>query len=229
MFKKSIVALNIIVNRQYGPYLIDAKAGLYVCPANGKHPNDQEEGKSLEIGDKLKALRKQHGLSQRELAARAGLTNGTISLIEKNRTSPSVASLKSLLDAIPISLAEFFSILEDDDTTKVFYRAEELTEISPSSQGGVSLRQLGKAEHHALQVLHETYEPGADTGPTSLSHEGEEAGIVVRGSIEVTVDGGVSVLNAGDGYLFDSRLPHRFRNIADDVCEIVSACTPPSF
>lgn len=183
----------------------------------------------MEIGDKLRLLRKRHGLSQRELAARAGLTNGTISLIEKNRTSPSVASLKSLLDAIPISMAEFFSILEEEDTAKVFFRAQELTEISPSSQGGVSLRQLGKAEQHALQVLHESYEPGADTGPEFLSHEGEEAGIVTRGSIEVTVDGAVSILKAGDGYLFDSRLPHRFRNVGDEVCEIVSACTPPSF
>ncbi|NUH67003.1 cupin domain-containing protein [Sulfitobacter sp. S0837] len=183
----------------------------------------------MDIGNKLKLLRKQHGLSQRELAARAGLTNGTISLIEKNRTSPSVASLKSLLDAIPISMAEFFSIIEEEDTSKVFYRSEELIEISPSSQGGVSLRQLGNAENHALQVLHESYEPGADTGPEWLSHEGEEAGIVVRGRIEVTVDGAVTELQAGDGYLFDSRLPHRFRNLSDTVCEVVSACTPPSF
>lgn len=183
----------------------------------------------MNIGDKLRALREQHGLSQRELASRAGLTNGTISLIEKNRTSPSVASLKSLLDAIPISMAEFFSILEDEDTAKVFYRADELTEISPSSQGGVSLRQLGNAERHALQVLYETYEPGADTGPEWLSHEGEEAGIVVQGDIEVTVDGTISSLGAGDGYLFDSRLPHRFRNTGNKKCVIVSACTPPSF
>ena len=87
----------------------------------------------MNVGDKLKAIRKKHGLSQRELAAKAGLTNGTISLIEKNRTSPSVASLKSLLDAIPISMAEFFAILEEDDSAKVFYRAEELTEISPDA------------------------------------------------------------------------------------------------
>lgn len=183
----------------------------------------------MDIGHKLRTIRKERGLSQRELAARAGLTNGTISLIEKNRTSPSVASLKSLLDAIPISMAEFFSTLEQTDTPKVFYRADEFTEISPSSAGQVSLRQLGNAEDHALQVLHETYPPGADTGPELLSHVGEEAGIVVRGSIEVTVDGAVSVLNVGDGYLFDSRLPHRFRNIGEDLCEVVSACTPPSF
>ncbi len=183
----------------------------------------------MDIGHKLKTIRKKHGLSQRELAARAGLTNGTISLIEQNRTSPSVASLKSLLDAIPMSMATFFSTLEETSGPKVFYRAEEFTEIAPTSDGKVSLRQLGNAEHHALQVLHETYPPGADTGPELLSHEGEEAGLVIKGSIEVTVDGHAEILNSGDGYLFDSRLPHRFRNPGTDVCEVVSACTPPSF
>ena len=198
--------------------------------ASGANQRKPSGDFKLDIGEKLRTIRKKRGLSQRELAARAGLTNGTISLIEKNRTSPSVASLKSLLDAIPISMAEFFSTIEDDAAApKVFYRADEFTEVSPTAAGQVSLRQLGNAADHALQVLHETYPPGADTGPELLSHKGEEAGIVVLGSIEVTVDGNVRILNLGDGYLFDSRLPHRFRNVGNEPCEIVSACTPPSF
>ncbi len=183
----------------------------------------------MDIGHKLRTIRKERGLSQRELATRAGLTNGTISLIEQNRTSPSVASLKSLLDAIPISMAEFFTTLEDTDAPKVFYKAADFTEIAPSAPGQVSLRQLGNMDQHTLQVLHETYPPGADTGPESLSHDGEEAGIVIKGSIEVTVDGHVAILGVGDGYLFESKLPHRFRNVHDEVCEVISSCTPPSF
>lgn len=183
----------------------------------------------MDIGQKLRTIRKSKGLSQRELASRAGLTNGTISLIEKNRTSPSVASLKSLLDAIPISMAEFFSTLEDAPAPKVFYRVHEFTKVSPSSPGQVSLRQLGNANNNTLQVLHETYPPGSDTGPELLSHIGEEAGIVVQGAIEVSVDGSTKVLEVGDGYQFDSRLPHRFRNVGDAVCIVVSACTPPTF
>ena len=183
----------------------------------------------MDIGARLKAIREDHGLSQRELAAKAGLTNGTISLIESNRTSPSVASLKSLLDAIPISMAAFFSTLEEAEAPKVFYRADEFTEYTLGGDGAVALKQLGRAQNHALQVLHETYPPGADTGPEAISHDGEEAGIVVQGSIEVTVDDQVSVLNVGDGYLFDSRLPHRFRNTSASPCIIISACTPPTF
>lgn len=183
----------------------------------------------MDIGQRLRQIRTERGLSQRELATRAGLTNGTISLIETDKTSPSVASLKSLLDAIPISMAEFFGPIEGQDSPKIFYRANEFTQLAPEGPGQVSLRQLGNARDHNLQVLHETYPPGADTGPEFLSHEGEEAGIVTRGQIELTVGDEVAVLNAGDGYLFDSRLPHRFRNIGHESCEIVSALTPPVF
>ncbi|MEQ6249282.1 cupin domain-containing protein [Sulfitobacter sp. HNIBRBA3233] len=183
----------------------------------------------LDIGQRLREIRIQRGLSQRELASRAGLTNGTISLIETDKTSPSVASLKSLLDAIPISMAEFFGSIEDPDLPKVFYRANEFTDLAPDGPGQVSLRQLGNAREHLLQVLHETYPPGADTGPEFLSHDGEEAGIVTRGQIEVTVGDAVAILETGDGYLFDSRLPHRFRNVSTSPCEIVSALTPPVF
>tara|TARA_R110002051_G_scaffold38640_4_gene81979 strand:+ start:2861 stop:3415 length:555 start_codon:yes stop_codon:yes gene_type:complete len=184
----------------------------------------------VNIGSRLQEIRLANGLSQRELAARAGLTNGTISLIEKNKTSPSVASLKSLLDAIPMSIAEFFATIEDAQDPKYFYSTAEFTEISPQTQGaGVSLRQLGDASSHSLQMLDETYPPGADTGPELLSHVGEEAGIVVNGTIEITVGDQIKVLAAGEGYLFDSRLPHRFRNISGAACKIISACTPPSF
>ena len=187
----------------------------------------------MDIGERLRSLREEHGLSQRELAARAGLTNGTISLIEKNTTSPSVASLKSLLDAIPISMADFFSPPDaDTDKPAYFFKAHQFHEIAPQDANPrphVSLRQLGRASEHALQLLHETYPPGADTGPEWLSHTGEEAGIVVKGQVEVTVNGDVAVLEHGDGYIFDSRLPHRFRNVGEDDCEVISACTPPTF
>lgn len=190
---------------------------------------------NLDIGTRLREVRESCGLSQRDLAGRAGLTGSAISLIEQNKSSPSVASLKRLLDAIPMNLSEFFSEVEENAAPKHFYTSDEFVELSPQDIGlgsgaaRVSLRQLGDASRHALQVLHETYPPGSDTGPELLKHEGEEAGIVVSGIIEITVSDQKRVLNPGDGYLFDSRLPHRFRNIGDAPCVIISACTPPTF
>lgn len=189
----------------------------------------------MDIGGRLRAVREGQGMSQRDLAARAGLTSAAISQIEQNKSSPSVASLKRLLDAIPMTMSEFFSEVEEAGSPKYFYAEDEFIEISPQEIGlggaasRVSLRQLGDASRRTLQVLHETYPPGADTGPDMLSHDGEEAGVVINGIIEVTVADQIKVLNPGDGYLFDSRLPHRFHNIGTSPCVIVSACTPPSF
>lgn len=197
---------------------------------------DPKTGNSgIDIGQRLRAARVLRGLSQRELARKAGVTNGLISQIEQNRSSPSISSLKRILDAIPISLGTFFS---DDPVArpKRFYRAEELKEINPirlftgkASASSISLRQVGDGADHAIQMLHERYPPGADTGADLYDHEGEEVGIVITGHIEVTVGEDTAELGPGDAYLFDSRIPHRFRNLRAEDCVIVSACTPPTF
>lgn len=179
-----------------------------------------------EVGTRVHRLRQRFGMSQRKLAKVAGVTNGTISMIEQNRVSPSVASLKKILEAFGITLAEFFSS-DFMEEAHVFYREHELPRLIDER---VILRQVGgDFVNRKLQVLHETYAPGGDTGADMVSHEGEEAGVIVRGKIEITVGGQCEVLGAGDAYYFNSRLPHRFRNIHKEVCEIVSTCTPPTF
>ena len=91
-------------------------------------PNaDQEYG--FDLGARLRGMRESHGLSQRELARRAGVTNGMISLIEQNRSSPSVGSLKKVLDGIPVTLADFFAG-DVNKGPKIFFAAEDLLEIA---------------------------------------------------------------------------------------------------
>ena len=191
----------------------------------------------LDVGQRLKAVRTVHGLSQRQLAAKSGVTSGMISMVEQNRISPSISSLKKILQAFPMTLSEFFSE-ELDGTDKVFYRFGELREINPVILKGngakkgetpIAFRQVGDASKHSLQILHETYAPGADTGEELYAHEAEEGGIVIAGEIEVTVGNQTERLKTGDAYLFDSRIPHRFRNPGKEPCVIVSVCTPPSF
>lgn len=180
----------------------------------------------IDVGGHLKAVRIMYGLSQRELAKRAGVTNGTISLIEQNRVSPSVSSLKKVLDGVPMSLAEFFT-LDLQVSPQVFYSRDELTDIGDRD---VSLRLLAaKRPNRAMTIMHERYRPNADTGEDMLSHKGEEGGIVVAGAVELTVGGQSRVLGQGDAYYFSSAVPHRFRNVGEDPCEIISASTPPTF
>jgi transcriptional regulator with XRE-family HTH domain len=181
---------------------------------------------SLDVGTHLKAVRQMYGLSQRELAKRAGVTNGLISLIEQNRVSPSVSSLKKVLDGIPMALAEFFT-LDLGGKPQVFFPREELSDIGTAS---VELRLIGgRLANRSMSILHERYAAGADTGEEMLTHAGEEGGVIVRGRIELTVGGESRVLGPGDAYYFKSSVPHRFRNTGREECEIVSASSPPTF
>jgi len=180
----------------------------------------------IDVGTHLKTVRTMYGLSQRELAKRAGVTNGTISLIEQNRVSPSISSLKKVLDGIPMSLAEFFT-LDLNATPQVFFSRQELTDLG---DGEVSLRLVAaKRANRAMTIMHERYRAGADTGADMLSHKGEEGGVVVSGKIELTVGGQMRTLEPGDAYYFLSSVPHRFHNPGPEACEIISASTPPTF
>jgi len=179
----------------------------------------------LSIGERLRYVRMQHDISQRKLAKRTGIANSTISLIESDSTNPSIGALKRILQGIPIGMTEFFAL--ERPRAEIFYDASDTLEIG---KGPLSLKRIGgSGAGRSLQMLRERYEPGADTGRVMLSHEGEEAGLVLSGSIEVTVGSERRLLHAGDSYHFDSRVPHRFRCQGPEACEIVSASTPPTF
>jgi len=181
---------------------------------------------NLDVGGRLRSVRISFGLSQRALARRAGVTNGLISLIEQNRVSPSVSTLKKVLDGVPMSLAEFFT-LDLTVAPQTFFGADELVELGNDQ---VSLRLVAaQRPGRQLTLLHERYAPGSVRSDEMQSRRGEQGGIVVRGRIELTVGGSVRVLNPGDAYYFASHLPHRFRNVGREVCEIISTGTPPSF
>ncbi|MEL7027901.1 MAG: cupin domain-containing protein [Pseudomonadota bacterium] len=191
---------------------------------------DGGDGRGFNVGARLKEVRMAAGLSQRGLAERAGVPHGQISLVETNKTSPSVASLRKILTGVPITLAEFFES-DRPKTGRFFFRGREFVDltsrIGSGEAGAIALRQVGDARAHNLQILHEHYAPGADTGAAMLEHKAHEGGVVVSGRLEISVDGQSEVLSAGDGYLFDSRLPHRFRNRGDEEAVVISACSPP--
>ena len=188
----------------------------------------------MDLGSRLRQVREARGLSQRQVAKRAGVTNGTISLIEQNRVSPSVSSLKKVLEGMSLSLADFFqpepSAPQADEQT--FYTDADLLDLTKEAgDGRMSYRVVGcNLKNRAMGIAHETYEPGADTGTEPmLAHDGEEGGVVIRGRIELTVGDETRVLGVGDAYYFRSNRAHRFRNPFDESCEIISANSPPTF
>ncbi len=183
---------------------------------------------TVDVGARLQSVRKLKGLSQRELAKRVGVTNSTISLIEQNRVSPSVGSLKKVLDGIPMSMADFFTLDQDQGAAeKVFFSAEEQPNLG---SGSIDYFLIGAGVNdRQMEILREVMPPGSDTGEELLNHDGEEGGVVIQGRLLLTVAGETRELGPGEGYYFESRKPHHFRSVGEEDLILISANTPPTF
>ena len=178
----------------------------------------------VNVANQLRLMRETAGISQRELARNVGVSNGTISQIEKGKSDPSVGLLKQILEGLGLSIADFFEE-RLQPRGKIFFVKDEFVDVGTAN---VQFLQMGASTRgRQIQFLKEVYAGGASTGHKSLVHEGEEAGIILTGQLEVTVGDQRRIFSAGDGYYFDSMTPHSFRNVGTEKCELVSACTPP--
>lgn len=174
--------------------------------------NDGPNELAIDVGLRMKLIRERNGLSQRELAKRAGITNSNISMIEQGLVSPSINSLARVLSGIPMTLAQFFAC-DPLDVGTVVYTSASLEQQQIVTAGGV-IKQAVAAEkpQRKLDMLREIYPAGCDTGPEPLRPSTEVSAIVISGELELTVGMQVHQLHPGDAFYLVPQQPHRIRN-----------------
>ncbi len=165
----------------------------------------------ISLGAKLRSIRDERGLSQRELAQRAGLSANAISLIERDENSPSVATLQSLASALHIKISYFF---DNDETQQVLHvKAESRPSIASY---GVRIEGIGRElDHQEIEPFRITLEPHSEIGNRQVVHTGHEFVYCLQGQVEYIIDGTIYNLEVGDFLLFEAQLPHIWRNVTD--------------
>lgn len=185
----------------------------------GINSPDERAESSRELGARLKAVRELNGLSQRELARRAGVTNSNISLIEQGQVSPSVTSLARLLDAVPISLSQFFAFSGADPEGGVV-RAGSAPRTECPEQGLIletlSIPGAGSAALERYQLR-----SGADTGVDPLRLTQARVGWVVCGKLELTLGLRCYTLTEGDAFHLPEGQLFRARNPGDSLSVVI--------
>lgn len=172
----------------------------------------------LSLGIKLRALRKERNLSQRDLAAQAGISPNAISLIERDEISPSVATLQRLAAALKVKMSYFF---EDDSPQEsvIHIKADE----RPSLTGkGLTIAGLGRRlREQELEPFFVALAPAAESSRQPVIHSGHEFVYCLGGTVEYEIDGTIYPLQAGDFLLFEAELPHHWRNPATEKAELL--------
>ena len=173
---------------------------------------------SIDVGDRLRVLREQKGLSQRALAAASNLSPNALSQIERGNVSPSVSTLNQLADALGVHITAFFETTPLHQRI-VFLKADQRTRI-PFSRGLMEglggERFVGQADAFYL-----TLESGGSSGPHPVTHTGNEFVFCLRGRLEYTIEESVFLLESGDSLLFEAEMTHRWRNPANTVTNAI--------
>lgn len=177
-----------------------------------------KEAESIDVGQRLRVLREERGISMRALARRSALSANALSMIERGLTAPSVSTLNTLATALEVPITAFFR-KEPIREQIVFRKASERARVPLlrgviEGLGGESF--VGRVEAFLL-----TLESGGSSGPHGMIHTGHEMVFCLRGSLEYEVDGQRFIMEPGDSLIFAAQLNHRWRNPGGTVANAV--------
>lgn len=184
------------------------------------------EQKTMKIGNKLKELRIQKGLTQEELADRCELSKGFISQLERDLTSPSIATLVDILQCLGTDLQEFFH--ENPQEEQIVFKDTDYFEKVDEELGNTIEWIIPNAQKNIMEPIRLTLKPGGSTYPDN-PHEGEEFGYIISGSVTITMGKKKVRAKKGESFYFIPNTTHYITANNKTGAVILWVSSPPSF
>lgn len=179
----------------------------------------------MNIGSKIKELRIEKNLTQEELADRAELSKGFISQLERDVTSPSIATLIDILQCLGTNLTEFFSEKTEE---QVVFQEKDFFEKRDSELHNTVEWIIPNAQKNIMEPIRLTLEPGGSTY-MHLPHEGEEFGYVLQGSIKLHIGKKIHTVKKGESFYFTPHSEHFISANKSTGATLIWVSAPPSF
>ena len=200
---------------------LNAAAIVQLLKREGKVSAPQN-GNPAAIGGRLRQLRARRGLSLAQVAEAVGISIGFLSALERSQMSGSVGTLRKLARFYKTNILEFF---DANGANSRQVRPSERKVLEAGIGVRMELLAWGNTvmEPHLFRIA-----PEAGSGD-SYTHEGEEFIYVLRGDLEISVEGEEYRLKPGDSFYFESATPHRWKNPGRKETLVLWVNTPPTF
>jgi transcriptional regulator with XRE-family HTH domain len=191
----------------------------------------------MQIGKKIKELRRQKELTLQQLSEMSGVSIGLLSQIERDVSSSTIHKLQKIVKALDTSIASLFdeshSPPPDSENQPLRSTSSKIDIVRAADRkklllpfGGI-LELLAPIHNHKMEFIQVRHPVGTRV-KEPFHHEGEECGLVIQGRLKVTIGDEEFILEEGDSIYFDSTIPHSWENVGDIEVKFVSALTPPS-
>ncbi len=184
-----------------------------------------KEGIDVEIGEKLRELRIQRGLTQEDLANRCELSKGFISQVERDLASPSIATLKDMLECLGVTLQSFFS---DDSAEKVVFAPQDMFEKEDAEEGRKITWLVPDAQKNSMEPILLELNPGSRSFELPPL-ESEEFGYVLRGQVTLVAGKRRHTVKKGGSFCLHPAATHYLENNGTKPAAVLWVSTPPSF
>ena len=179
----------------------------------------------MNIGEKIKRLRVKNSLTQEELADRCELTKGFISQVERDLTSPSIATLVDILEGLGTNLKDFFNETVDE---KIVFTKDDAFE-SDNNELKYNLRWIiPNAQKNSMEPILIDLAPNGRS-KEDFPHEGEEFGYIIQGNIYLHIGNEKFKLKKGESFYYKANSNHYISNAGKTNASIIWVSTPPSF
>lgn len=179
----------------------------------------------MKIGAKIKELRIMKNLTQEELADRAELSKGFISQLERDLTSPSIATLVDILQVLGTDLKEFF---QDTSDEQIVFHDSDYFEKTDENLGNKIEWIIPNAQKNIMEPIRLTLNPGGSTYP-DIPHEGEEFGYILSGSITIHIGNKTYKAKKGEAFYFTPASTHYIKASEKTGAVLIWISSPPSF
>lgn len=177
----------------------------------------------MDIGKKLRELRKQNDLTLEDLASRSELTKGFLSQVERNLTAPSIATLADILEALGSNLSEFF---HEEEEKQIVFGADDFF-VDEKEDYQVEWI-IPNAQKNQMEPILMTLYPHKKSH-VQTSYTGEEFGYVLKGNITIARGGKKYKVKAHETFYMDGAKSHYLYNHGNSPAKILWITTPPIF
>jgi len=180
------------------------------------------------IGVNIKRLREEQGITLRELAKRLNVSASLLSQIETGKASPSLSTLKNIADNFGTTIGDLVGEGQKPVKNPVVRKQDRKT-IKDMAKGMRLFLLSSPDPNKQMEPLLFQLEPKSSSGESMYKHFGQEFILVLKGTVEITLNDTKYILKKGDSIYFNSSIPHSFRNIDSGLSEALWVDTPPTF
>jgi transcriptional regulator with XRE-family HTH domain len=164
----------------------------------------------MDIGSTIRAIRKRKNITIAQICEETGLSQGFMSQVENNKTSPSIATLENIAQALKVPLA--YLLLKKEDRMNIVRKDER--RITTSGPENLRVEHLGYTKNVRMMLVE--LPPGASTGDAPHAHEGEEVHVVLQGRVYAEQGEDAAEFGEGDSFSWNACTPHVVKNIGTD-------------